>query len=314
MLTPILYKINTVQNANYNSYTSNVRYKNNLSVNYYNKSTINPNQQLAFKGVSLKATKKALVEFWKNPFRNPDKILGRSNDFGIKEYETLSNRDKKILRKYAPYPFMDEYVDGTINIYKTLKQNLKQKFPDGCTVVSIGRSPATLSKTLQSEGYDIKFCPISQMRDESFMSTLSPKYINNYKGFLGSIGLTKEKVNESKTPYVFIDYTCKGISLNNFQKLLAHDTIGIKGENAIFLSLNNDLLNTEEPKDAEKMTKFVDGYFKHPSMKRYSPIEKCYFHDIEHNDISNGTMSDDAKIMQFRLLDKLKTGTTSKKN
>jgi len=254
----------------------------------------------SFKGHFVKNAGDKISEFFKKPFKDPYKVLDLFDNFGIMEYRTLTVRNKSILNKKSPIENVD--IEKTLFLYKIMKKNLVEKFPKGFTLVSIGRSPAVLAKTAEAQGFDVKFCPISQLRSDKFLDTVKKEYVNKYAEFLETIGITKKAVDESKKPFVFIDYTYNGTSLKNFQRLLARDEIGVKGHNAVFLSLNNDLLVSPKIKE---LSKLIDGYFCHPSMKKYSPVKKTYNSDVLAGNVANLKMSDLAKWMQFHLIDRL---------
>lgn len=296
MLNSITYNLNN-NKAIYQPKFSIPIIKPNSSSDTFFKTT----KKLSFNGNFAKNITTKISEFFKKPFRTPEEIIISFDNFGIKEYNTLSERDKSSLKKYWPFEAQD--VKNTLFLYKTMKANLVKKFPKGFTFVSVGRSPSVLAKTLESEGFDVKYCPISGINNDIFFNKLPKDYIKNYAKYLESIGITKQTVNKANKPFIFVDYTFSGKSLKNFEELLAKDEIDVKGSNVIFLSLNKDLLNSIKEK---KINTLISDYFCAPRCKNYSPVKKANQHDVTSGDIMNTKMSYAAKLMQFHLLYKLK--------
>lgn len=237
-------------------------------------------------------------------FKKPaGKILDSYLDIGIDEYNAMPPRSKVILRNCPPCP--QEDINELVYLYRVMKENLGAKFPDGYTLVSIGRTPAILAKLLKNQGGDVKFCPISRMSNDYFLNA-ADKNMDSYVEYFEKLGLTKKVVENSKKPFVFVDYTLSGVSLKNFEELLASDRIGIKGNNVVFLSLNHDLIQCSEDRKTDNM---VYKWFEQAAVKAYSPIPQAGIFDITHKQdvILNYKPLNDAKLIQFHLIDALET-------
>ena len=109
---------------------------------------------------------------------------------------------------------------------KLFSDGIHEKYPNGFTLVSIGRSPAFLAKYLEFQGEDVKYCPISN--SGVYYDKLSPLLIQHYKEYFDRIGLTKEFANTTKKPIICVDYTYMGHTLHKFKELLSSTEIRIK--------------------------------------------------------------------------------------
>jgi len=252
---------------------------------------------------------KNLLNFLSNAFNIKPNILNKSKTFGLEEYKALSQADKVALRKsHKLCPRGD--IKDIMTLSDTIQYNLNKKFPNGYTFVSIGRTPSIFAKLLEYQGLDTKICPISDLKDFSHIhSMLPPKYVAKYGEFLKKIGISKESVEVAKKPFVFVDYTFHGTSLQNFEKILARDEIGIKGKNAVFLSLNEKLLEPTPKTDARSIN-LLDHYFLNipqVKIKDYAPAPQvsCYkMHKVE-KIIEKYKQTKQVKLMQFHLIDYL---------
>lgn len=228
-------------------------------------------------------------------------ILRDLKTFGMDEYKNLSQSDKSALR--CCKPFTMDSPNELLYMAKTMKANLSKKFPDGYTLVSVGRSPALITKLLESMGVDVKFCPTSRMGSKLFLENLKP-HINEYASYLEKLGISKEIIENSQNPHVFIDYTYTGDSLNHFKQALSCEKIGIKAPKAQFLSMNNDLLDCA---DKKYMKYLINKWLFDPLGKQYSPIPRATLNDILKNpdSLTNEKETFDSKMMQFHLIDAL---------
>ena len=158
------------------------------------------------------------------------KILERSIVFGPTEYKNLSMEDLSKLRKYEKY-FVEKdkiTIKFILKFGKYFSEQMNKKYPNGFTLVSLGRSPAFLAKYLEFQGVDVKYCPASNLYGKSYKTKdFSPYFIKVYKKFLESIGLTKEAVLSAQKPIIITDYNCHGCSLQNFKTILENPQIGI---------------------------------------------------------------------------------------
>lgn len=161
-------------------------------------------------------------------------IFDRSIVFGPKEYKLLSSAELNVLREYGKH-FTEEnskIVNFILDFGKLFSNRVHEKYPNGFIFVSVGRSPAFLAKYLEFQGKEVKYCPISNIRH---YTEFLPYFVQKYKKYLDSIGLTNEFVQKTQKPIIITDYTYWGGTLDNFSDLLAMPQIGInKGKNVIY--------------------------------------------------------------------------------
>lgn len=278
---------------------------NSYSQNLYGNSFSKCTSSQSFKGTSyLKPIFEPISRFLRNSSykKRAEKILDSYHEISANEYNAMSEEAKSILRNFCPCSEKD--VHELVYLYQTMKFNLAKRFPNGFTFVSIGRSPAVLAKLLQSQGGDVRFCPLSEMTVKHFIAP-ADKHINEYAKYFEHFGLTKEAFESSDKPFVFVDHTEYGRSLANAETLLGLDGIGIRGENAVFLSLNKDLMQGVNQKRIDLLVKkwFSNSW----KGKEYSPIPRAPYYDIPRRltSIINYKPSNTSKIMQFHLIDTL---------
>ena len=113
-------------------------------------------------------------------------------------------------------------------IAKLFSEGIHKEYPNGFTLVSIGRSPAFLAKYLEFQGVDVKYCPISHLG--SIRLRVTSDFIQAYKKYLDNIGLTADYVETTEKPIVFTDFVYDGGTIRNFKRLLALPEFGMSNE------------------------------------------------------------------------------------
>ena len=204
-------------NHRYQNYHNNSQYliQNNINCPIYNTSSDqylkNKATQIAFTAIPKESELKTAVE----------NILNRSIVFGPKEYKKLSNEELSIMREYRKYFENTDLknIPNMLYISKLFSEGIHKQYPNGFTLVSIGRSPAFLAKYLEFQGADVKYCPVSNL--SSIRLRVTPDFIQAYKKYLGSIGLTADFVETTEKPIIFTDFVFDGDTLRNFKSLLA---------------------------------------------------------------------------------------------
>lgn len=272
----------------------------NLSVDLFQRA----NSKQSFKGVSWT---EILVRYFKNDIvRKPaERILENCNDFTIEEYKGLSAPSRTILRQFLPCPQSD--IDELLSMYNLMRDNLKEKFPGGYTLVSIGRSPAVFAKLLKSQGEDVILFPISRLYSLKGLQDSKTNIFEILEDYFMKMGLNRELVENPKKNFVFTDYTSTGNSLKNFEFLLLNSLKLSKHKafsNLHFLSFNEDLCQIQ---NRGEMDARVKKWLHAARVKVYSPLRMANIEDILYrkNNIFNHQMSQDAKLMQFHLIDRL---------
>lgn len=240
-------------------------------------------------------------------------VLKNNKTFSIEDYKNLNKNQILILKKYAKMSGIKREYKFLNFTYKQLKKALKCEFPQGCTLVSVGRSPARYVRMFELDGNDVKYCPSVSLKPGYSWIQKNKEYMRSYFDYLDKAGINKHTVKSAGKPFVFVDYTQTGGSLETFRKMLHSN--GIKGENALFRSVNDDLwgFGKESKSMFERLKKYFmsevcDGeYF--TIIKEYSPIphlsqKKSWRHDEVASVISSFREPFESKLMSFVMLDK----------
>ena len=107
---------------------------------------------------------------------------------------------------------------------------------------------------------------------------VSPDFIQEYKKYLDSIGLTPDFVQATNKPIIFTDFVFDGCTIRNFEKLLALPEIGMDNKqkmhfNSIGLFTEYELLSTKNYNDVDYMYKIYRRIFDIDPVKwKYSPM------------------------------------------
>ena len=184
-------------------------------------------------------------------------ILVRNIVFGPNEYKNLSKTDLITLRKFGEFFKGSNVTRFILDFGEMFSNQIHNKYPEGFVFVSVGRSPAFLGKFLEFQGEDVKYCPISGL---SRCDKISQNFIEKYKKYLDTIGLTKEFVENSQKPIIISDYTNTGLSLYRFEAFLALPEIGIKGDKIIYSPIANN--GFSENKNSIFNCSWTDLYYK----------------------------------------------------
>jgi len=286
-------------------------------------------------------------------------IMKKFKVFGLKEYKSLNSHEKSILKKaFSPLSkkelnalqneniyLHDEclnidkrnansYKDDILKLAKIAKANLEATFPNGFTLVSIGRSPALVASALDYQGYSVKYFPASCLDgwNGSYGTSVAEKdrgtVISEFNTQLKNIHLTKGEIENSENTIIFTDCKHSGNSLKTFQEILGHKDIGIlEGAKVKFLSLNDHIINGKEPikyassygrqkaKNLVYFTVVVEGDV---GLKEYVHIPHLPLWNFHKGDMDIFNKPDYvqrpwAKQMQFLLLDSLEAKGLLKK-
>ena len=153
--------------------------KNNINLSEQNTTSGNYITFVYQNGINQITFKRGKEEY--ELFMKATEILNRSIVFGVKEYKNLSTEDLEILRNYRKYFQGNDWssIDDMLHIAKLFYDGIHRKFPNGFTLVSIGRSPAYLAKYMEFLGKDVKYCPISNL--SSYELRVTPYFIQEYK-------------------------------------------------------------------------------------------------------------------------------------
>ena len=181
-------------------------------------------------------------------------------------YDSLSSQVKEKLCSSTPKR-MVELAKSACCLAEKIKTHFDSKYGDkNYTIISIGRSMSAISEIMQDLGSNIKFIPLSGMKNNSEISNNS---IHIFKKYLESIGLNKEQIKKnSEHKYIFFDFAYSGKSLENATKLLTND----------------NLLGEHSNIEAIEANKFLGNWrklFTHSRFKEFSPIGKSPLENLE---------------------------------
>lgn len=284
-------------------------YVNNTRKNTQGDLSIQKTPQISFGQKPQSKLSLFITTFFKNTELEVKKVLDRSRTFGIKEYKKLTQQEKIILEKELSRECRSDTKD-IMHLSNTLKHNLEQRFPDGFTFVAIGRSPAQFADIFKYQGLDTITCPISDLKGDGLIhKRLSSEKVTKYGEFLKTLGISKETIENASKPFVFVDYTYNGASLHNFEQILKRDEIKINSPNAVFLSLNEQLLTPIKDSDKKHLSSLIEYFLDSPQlqMKNYAPCPKVSVSDMAKADkiVKKHKQKEDVKLMQFSLINYL---------
>lgn len=140
------------------------------------------------------------------------------------------------------------------------------------TVISIGRSLASIVEILGKKKRDVVCLPLSNLSDGL---PAEIKHIDIYRDFLKSKGLTKEIIEANpERRYMLVDNTISGVSLQNAKSFLSReDLLG-----------NPQRLEIVSAKDifGEKYKKLsLDLIFANGILQQYSPVGRLDINNLE---------------------------------
>ena len=284
-----------------------------------------------FSGVSFCAAEisnKDVIEF-DNERILFNKALSKLNYINKEEYDSLTEQEKKILSKKlsklqgAGYK---QEIKEDIELHQfaaeAIKKVLDAEYKRGnYVVITIGRSLSSISKLLEMKigKENVKNIPMSSLRrfyvigdsydefEDVTKNINKLKGIENFKAYLNKLGLSRQKINNSKKHYIIMDYTASGASLQGAYTVLTSDKLlGNDKRNIITASIADITYATSENEKAYKL----DQSLNHSLFKRYSFVDSLSrdFDNIE--DAVGPVFSDDTqdsvqkrKLFGFGLLD-----------
>lgn len=215
------------------------------------------------------------------------KAFSKLRKINISEYKSLTDLEKQVLRqeiaKIKNLNTKVEVLKEDIKIHQFITETIIKAFDieygrGKYVIIPIGRSLSSIGKLLEFKiGEDsVKNIPLSNL------SIFDPKQHNQvdqwskiadveaYKRYLASIGLSREKIENSNKQYIIMDYVFSGKSLKNAYKILTSDTFfGNKMRNITFVS-TQEILPQNHSK--EKGTLAVD--LQRSAFKLYSYVDK----------------------------------------
>ena len=186
------------------------------------------------------------------------------------EYLNLTEKQKYILDRVTPN-VIEHDANTNYELACSLKTYLKERYGEfkNYTILSIGRSLASCCETLRNMGANIKFLPMSGLRDRSF-SCVTEEGVSAYGKYLSSIGLTKEQILNNPThKYIMMDYTSSGTSLRKAHEFLTWEEL-------LSDAPNIETLSTEEALDFSQNLE-LSGQ----KLKRYSTEDRLEVDELE---------------------------------
>ena len=206
-------------------------------------------------------------------------------------------------------PSQDSIVDQVLHFMTRLETELNKRYPHGCKLVGVGRSPSLLIELFKVKGYDAQSCAISGLSNCEFDITGHSFYFNrlhendvkHYGEYLVKQGLSADTIHKASVPTVFIDYTRTGETLRKFAQLLARPEIGIR-HNVDFLSINRDLL----PELTLLEQKMILHLWENCGLKEYSFVPKLDISLLQDTETITKAFKPSAEALEFLELAKRK--------
>lgn len=187
------------------------------------------------------------------------------------EYLNLTPKQQFILDKVMPESIIKD-ANRNYNIACALRSYMEEHFGDfkSYTILSIGRSLATCCETLSHMGADIKFLPMSGLREKHCNYDITSRGLSAYGKYLSSVGLSKEEIRNNPThKYIIMDYTSTGNSLRNVHEFLIRD------------ELLSDAPNIQTLSSEEALDFIGNGILSGQLLKRYSAISQLHLNELE---------------------------------
>lgn len=220
----------------------------------------------------------------------------------LSSYEKMGTDKISELRAASPKRLI-ELAKINCSIAKEIKENLDAKYGKrNYTLISIGRSVAALTESLQDMGVNTKFIPLSSMKGKV---NYTDNAIKVFKKYLDSIGLTRYVLkNNPEHQFILFDYAATGEGLVNTKKLLEKENLIGEHQNLKILEVNSFVKYSWRK------------LFAIPCFKEFSPVGKLPNKNLENiftqasTETAQEYKSDMAKIIRklfrFNVLDCLK--------
>lgn len=196
-------------------------------------------------------------------------------DFDKKLYKMTP----KVLREYRYNKISDKCKQAAFDsviMGNIIRKEYDNKYgKDGYVFVSIGTSPAGVARTLELMGKEVKYVPISGVREIGFPIDELTEYqdYNKYSDFLDSIGLDRKSVIKNPKKHIFCDFTSPQASTLGAVRYFATERRGLPLNKVDFRSLNLDLFRyaVRHPKVRDKVIKYTDDLC-NSRLSKYSGI------------------------------------------
>lgn len=197
-----------------------------------------------------------------------DYVLNFQPKLDVKYYNSLSSREKRAIFKTNSEEDTIKAAKASVKVANLLKKNLDKKYgKDNYVFVCIGTSPACIARVFEFSGVETKYLPISDLSDNNATSSYiaqNKEGVEEYKKFLTSQNITKERLENPDKHIIFYDYTIKGTSLRKFKTILK-DVFDISTNNdkVEFRSINRDynsILDNSYFVNAQKVKNYILNY------------------------------------------------------
>jgi len=282
---------------------------------------IKPKRSPNFRGRLTNASMDAFISSHESLVKS---AMAKLNKINIAEYKSLTPAEKQALRREVSaitnLNTKVEILTEDIKLHQYAAESIRQAFDKEFgkgkyVVISIGRSLSSISKLLGAKiGEDnVKNIPLSNLSNINPNGTeqfdiWAKKYCDPqlYKLYLDSIGLSKEKIENSGKEYIILDYAFSGRSLKNAYKILTSDYFwGNKKRNITTVSIQEVL-----PKTYKKENSILALDLQGSGFKCYSFVNKIQDRNsfninkaTDYNLYCNEKQKEIHKLFGFGLLD-----------
>ena len=237
--------------------------------------------------------------------RSISNIMAKISHYTIDEYKSLSEEELNLIRYVCQKELKPQIFEEKIHdlVSENIKNYLNNLYGQGKYIVLIvGRSLSSIGKVL---GYkiseeNVKNIPLSNAGKYLYQDNIEKEKkcggIEVLKAFLKSIGLSKEKINDSDKKIVILDFCVTGSSLKGAKKLLTRDDIlGQKNISALNVE---DCIQDEQDKSVLEKRLFFSKY------KDISFVERAdTLSDIPNAIVNTKKDKMEFRLFRFRLLD-----------
>jgi len=236
-----------------------------------------------------------------------NKAFSKLKTFSKDEYKKLTNAEKIRLRKeYARLknPDQNKEIEEFHDIFTDkLKKSLDRKYgKNNYAVITIGRSLSSLGKVLgykigENNVINIPLSNAAEYNKDKYLQDLKKVgYIDKFREFLETKGLTKEKIQSSNKKYIIMDYCITGDSLKGASNLIKREDV-LGDKNIVKKDVLKCISNTV-------LRKKADNYLFACEFKPYAYVNKAIFlNQVPHREVKTKTNDLKVKLMWFKLLD-----------
>ena len=230
--------------------------------------------------------------FTKNP-----KLKNCTNcRFELEKYNSLKRHEKEFI--------MNNMNDGikalaaeNIGIGLAIKQELDKRYGEGnYKFISLGTSPACAAKVMELTGVDVVYLPMSYAHSTCTKTWLKQSpYIDFYKSYMASKGLSNEILQKEGKRGIICDYTITGRSLE-LSEFMLKEPLGLD-ENLLDTYTMNSLIEESSCIPNDFKDKYLNELLKNEKTASYCDV--AHFSFIDKSMYIAGKIKDSKSLAQY---------------